>query len=416
MKKILYISFLLITGLSFAQQTYKVTEGEFQFINPNIGIIVKKNNQYFCLGFYSEEKDGKIKHHYNLLNQFDPYINLFRSENIYEKQIDKNSNFKDLNKVCFFEETKEGIYTFYQINKSHFAGFTTTKNKKNVTNERYLPFIIVELNDLKLVVFIDNCRVIYKSNDKYCISTANYVQGNFWVKIQNNIPSLQELTETSTSYDANNLEEYRIQKTKNGKYQIKTILYDEIVKKEYDTIYLQNLIVCKKDNYYDFYNFRFKKISKSGTTAFATFKNKVQIIRNNKLETLNYKGKQYISKQLQPVVDYSKFDEMPHSEIYPKYGFNKLDDGTFNLYLIESDVDLQVQNIDKVILKNLDAVSFTNWGFYKIKKDSLFTYYPLVKDLKYSTLEDFKGKFARFELPNGKKGWLGIDGKEYLDE
>ena len=57
-----------------------------------------------------------------------------------------------------------------------------------------------------------------------------------------------------------------------------------------------------------------------------------------------------------------------------------------------------------------------NQGLYKISKNNLFTYYPLVNEIKYKKLEDFQGNFARFELPNGQKGWLSKEGKEYLDE
>ena len=180
MKQIFYISFFLFSILSFGQQTYIVTEGEFQFINPSIGIVVKKNNQYFNLAFYSDKEDGKITHHYNQLNQFDSYIKLFRDDNIYKNQIDKNPDFKNLKNVCFFEETDDENYSFSQINKSHFAGFTSDKNGNHVNDDRrYLPFITVKLNDLKLIVFINSCLVIYKSNKKYCISSNNFIKANF---------------------------------------------------------------------------------------------------------------------------------------------------------------------------------------------------------------------------------------------
>jgi hypothetical protein len=60
-----------------------------------------------------------------------------------------------------------------------------------------------------------------KKNNKYSISINNFVQGNFSTKMRNNTPSLQELTEILNCYEANNLEEYRIEKSKSGKYNIK---------------------------------------------------------------------------------------------------------------------------------------------------------------------------------------------------
>jgi len=51
-----------------------------------------------------------------------------------------------------------------------------------------------------------------------------------------------------------------------------------------------------------------------------------------------------------------------------------------------------------------------------MKKNNLFKLFPLHKEFRYKKLEDFQGNFARFELPNGKKGWLSKEGEEYLDE
>ena len=49
---------MLITGLSFGQQTYKVTEGELQFVSFKKGIIIKKADDFYRLEprEYNEEK------------------------------------------------------------------------------------------------------------------------------------------------------------------------------------------------------------------------------------------------------------------------------------------------------------------------------------------------------------------------
>ena len=56
------------------------------------------------------------------------------------------------------------------------------------------------------------------------------------------------------------------------------------------------------------------------------------------------------------------------------------------------------------------------YPFYKMKKNNLVKLFPLNKEFRYKKIEDFQGNFARFELPNGQKGWLSKEGKEYLDE
>ncbi len=71
--------------------------------------------------------------------------------------------------------------------------------------------------------------------------------------------------------------------------------------------------------------------------------------------------------------------------------------------------------IDSEKYQNLQSIEYKP-PFYKFKKNNLYKLYPLQEDFKYKSLEDFKFGFARFELPNGKKGWLDLEGIEYLDD
>ncbi|MES2487717.1 MAG: hypothetical protein V4581_17445 [Bacteroidota bacterium] len=52
----------------------------------------------------------------------------------------------------------------------------------------------------------------------------------------------------------------------------------------------------------------------------------------------------------------------------------------------------------------------------KFEKGKLFGYWPMHNAVRYTALDTFNKGFARFTLPNGKQGWLSLDGKEYLDE
>lgn len=49
------------------------------------------------------------------------------------------------------------------------------------------------------------------------------------------------------------------------------------------------------------------------------------------------------------------------------------------------------------------------------RQNGLFGFFPLNQKGKYNFVEKFNFNFARIELTNGKSGWLGLDGKEYLD-
>lgn len=56
-------------------------------------------------------------------------------------------------------------------------------------------------------------------------------------------------------------------------------------------------------------------------------------------------------------------------------------------------------------------------SYIYIQKDGLATFYPNIgKKPKYKKLEPYTGYFARFETPDGKKGWVDRKGKEYFDE
>lgn len=65
--------------------------------------------------------------------------------------------------------------------------------------------------------------------------------------------------------------------------------------------------------------------------------------------------------------------------------------------------------------QNLQFIKY-KYPFYKMKKNNLYMLFPLQKEFRYKKLKDFKGNFARFTLPNGQKGWLDMNGNEYLDD
>ncbi|UWX59664.1 hypothetical protein N0B40_14735 [Chryseobacterium oranimense] len=56
-------------------------------------------------------------------------------------------------------------------------------------------------------------------------------------------------------------------------------------------------------------------------------------------------------------------------------------------------------------------------NYLSLEKDELSTFYPNIGiEPKYKKLEPYTGAFARFETPDGKKGWVDRRGKEYFDQ
>ena len=49
-----------------------------------------------------------------------------------------------------------------------------------------------------------------------------------------------------------------------------------------------------------------------------------------------------------------------------------------------------------------------------VGKNGMLGYYKITP-IKYKTLDDFKESLARFTLPDGRKGYVDLKGKEYYD-
>ncbi len=142
------------------------------------------------------------------------------------------------------------------------------------------------------------------------------------------------------------------------------------------------------------------------------FENKFKIINSEK-----YKRIEFLNEDTS-ITLYSEM--MSYSIKYPLLIYTELKNGKFNLntidYLITENPSNEIQVENDNLPKDLDKIIAVDQGVYKIQKDGLTTYYPITKEIRYKKIEDFQDNFARFELPNGKKGWLSKEGKEYLDE
>ncbi|MFC4818465.1 hypothetical protein [Flavobacterium sp. GCM10023249] len=95
-------------------------------------------------------------------------------------------------------------------------------------------------------------------------------------------------------------------------------------------------------------------------------------------------------------------------------------DGTYGMNYLNHFLNLDYKNEfftnnELANYQNLQSIRYIP-PFYQLKKNNLYMVYPLQNQFRYKTLGDFQGNFARFELPNGVKGWLDSSGKEYFDD
>ena len=124
-------------------------------------------------------------------------------------------------------------------------------------------------------------------------------------------------------------------------------------------------------------------------------------------------------------VDYITTDPgyITHSGTYLKYPvliYSRLKNGKYDIntidYLLSENPSGEIERQNAALPKNLESIERIDSNTYLISKDGLQTYYPIMKDIKYQNLSKFTGNFVRFKLPDGRKGWLSLDGREYMDE
>lgn len=72
--------------------------------------------------------------------------------------------------------------------------------------------------------------------------------------------------------------------------------------------------------------------------------------------------------------------------------------------------------IEYLLKPDTYTFTFTDKEHMQFKVRGMYGLYPFHRKAKFTKLSSFEKGFARFELPNGKKGWLDLDGKEYLDK
>ncbi len=166
--------------------------------------------------------------------------------------------------------------------------------------------------------------------------------------------------------------------------------------------------IVKKEDYFYFETDNISSI----ITNFQGYERSFKMQNSNEFETVQFFD--------QPLSFYTLDSEMMGFTLKnPIVIYTKLKNGKFNLnsleYLLTENPSKEIETYDKQLPKNCDTISELNQLTFLIEKEGLFTYYPIMKAIKYKKIEDFKGNYARFELPNGQKGWLTLDGKEYLD-
>lgn len=497
---LLIFIFILAIPVCWGQKVYKLTEGKAVFINPDSGIVIKKENKYYSFKIYNDI----IKSETIFRKEFDEISPLKFSElsknpnTIYLNQI-VPYDFKGLINKKFILSKGQTDYEFFQFNNEYFTLFS--KTKKNV-----YPAYPVNLNEYFLYYILD-----LGNDQKIIASYSNYGIRNFLVPIKDKIKIIipftdedykrieyfdyQKLSTEEIKVNARQLhafydragfddEIYRIDTLKNKKVRVINYLNQPVFKKEYDSIKIDKFMICYKRGIIDLYNPTLKNFALKNVKAIIPnqYDYTAQILKGNDLGKIDISGNEdniesfnvfmvndnlnsgrltniFVVKQneqfyvytdesvvmaeqfvdanqkialkdnlgIQAVYfhtnsDTEKFDSTMGMLQNGLYVYCKMKDGNYNIYdlnalfRLEKSANQSYYSVQHLPF-DLEAVEGmeNNKMLFKIKKNNLFGYFPLNKEPKYKTLEKFQENFARFELPNGQKGWIDLTGREYLD-
>ena len=491
-----FFVFVLLVQFCFGQKVFKLTEGKAVFINPNLGVVIQKEDKYYSYKIYidSDKKGTGFRKELDEVS-FLKFSELLKNpNNIFPNQI-VNYDFKDLKNKKFLLE-KGGInYEFFQFNNEYFALFCKARKFEYTAYP-------VGLNTCFTYYILD-----LGNNQKIICSFSNF-ENSFLIPIKNKmmiwVPFLDKDYSEVKSFDYQKIiteeikvnawqlyafydkvgfdsEFYRIDTLKNKKVRIINSLKQPVFKKEYDSIKINRFIVCYKKGFIDLYNPTFKKFDFENVKAIIEhrYNYTAQIIKGNELRTIDISGNQdeiahysfvcqdnlesdwltniFLTKENDRFYVYSDENTImaeqyvdPNQKIALKddlgiqaiyfhsnsnndkfksargvqndfYVYCKMKSGKYNIYNLNFLLPLKnSENLAYYNVRNLpvdlESVEGINYkGLFKIKKNSLVGYFPINKEPKYKILEDFQENFARFEFPNGQKGWLDLNGNEYLD-
>ena len=169
MKYLIYLFFLFTCIISFGQQTYKFTEGELQFIHPEGGIFIKKDNviyklylknildyEQFSKGFKYEFNNTSIEEVENLKKDF---------STIFANEIIKY-DFNKLNKKKFItKDIDNDNYQFVKYNKDFFVVGVLDDSLEKPRNYYLLHYCILDFGKGKKILYHSEGYII-PTNEK----------------------------------------------------------------------------------------------------------------------------------------------------------------------------------------------------------------------------------------------------------
>lgn len=317
MKKLKQILILfLFTQLIFAQKTYKITEGELQFIHPQKGIFIKERSTLYKLRLKNisdyEELSKGFK--YELENTTSEEIEKLRNDTstVFSNSVVRY-NFKNLNrKKIITNIIDDDNYQLNKYNKEFFSIGILGDSLRKPRNEYLLHYYILDFgNGKKIICHSEGFIVPTKEKIKFLFEHFSLNQA--FKKYQST--KFKKLTaieihSTQVGELELNRDFYKIDTLKSKKLKIKNLYNQTVINKSFDSIvYNGFFIIGYKNNKLDIYNYIFQKLELKKVKAFCfdRFSPTLQVIENNKLRKINLVGTDFKVTDLSFGMGFSHF-------------------------------------------------------------------------------------------------------------
>ncbi|NOZ35572.1 MAG: hypothetical protein GXO80_09785 [Chlorobi bacterium] len=473
-KKNMYRLFLLIpslfyAGISFSQQVFNI-EADYVLYEDGEILFFKKNNSGFdCINFYVFNTDIEIDTFKTSQNEFTEEKNNIIPLSDFKK-IKSKRLFKFLRRYEFYNNYFSQKRVIYEDNYHIFREEDYTVNNISIEYFRktYIFYINNEYAILLLYQYRETESLLYVFPLKKHLN-AYYYDGYNTELFK--VDKHKKKNEIDLPYTCI-LNCCKIKEKKNNFLLVNKFSGEKLINKKFDKLKITDSFVFgyKKGKKY-IYSCNLNKINLKNVSALHYFNdislNSIQIIQNKQIFWIDkfgnkskkpkvlemfvcgnepsyekhilkinnkfyYIEKYYDNREELNLCDTSQFI-LPKKITEIKFYNNGFTDYYYNedsninkiLFILKNknnkyslaEVEKQKNKIiiKTILLKDADTIEYIkqNIRFYK---NGLYGYYPQNKKAKYKYLGDFNYYFARFELPDGKKGWTDKKGNEYFDK
>lgn len=457
-KKLLQLFFLMLSFTLVSQEIFRSNTEYIKIDNNRISFTTTYKNTFQEWFYMKDEETNKFTLG---IDEYLPKTLLLKEgyqkiANVVKPVSIRKFKDKIINKdLCFFDEAT----IYISISKTGFAKLVFFSNSHNGYKKEIAIAYIVYLNDKYPILSFEGEH----SNSGYLYIDKNGIlKGKFGNNVFDDSRVILEEEKRKIKNKVDRLVNNKLFSIKNN--QVYNVLFNKpILKKAYDTIYTEknrfnSFVVAKKGNRIVLFDDIFNKIDLKNLRAVYQIPNTYNhsVLLGNKVRLLDDKGKIVTKINQEPIVlcDYQPYlatisEEKKSFKIQYKsdekqflYNVHKnIDSITFvdktkqisftedekpiNHHLVitykngkqgvsKITTDKQIQQIAPPIYDTIYATSLYKPVLYE--KNGLKGYLFINQHPKYTTITKFINGFARFTLPNNKKGWLKITGQEFLDK